>query len=358
MTPTDSREFASDTELLYFHFDVQEHFIKLDTFIKTSESAQKVVQALDATFFGGKLDYKLIVVPPEGGTFLSKLALWVVGGAGLVFTFINTDVGVAFIEGLTGKPPIHWAEEAGEEAKKLILDAGEAIEDLMEGKEENSEERSRQEVFCRLAAKITLQIARAILENPPEVIDKLGMEIGDLYSALEARSDFYMACMDDEDVRRIGFTPDDDFPIPRNSFAERARRPQRKETDDPAPEWHLATEVVGVTSPNWDEGDQRTRHWKGKNQTGNDCLFVIEDQGFWRLVRQKALRAAIVDQLRVQWAYQIVDGRSKNRRVLRVIEFNGERLADPLSEDALLEILGSFSVIEASRDELPLFKGN
>ena len=38
--------------------------------------------------------------------------------------------------------------------------------------------------------------------------------------------------------------------------------------------------------------------------------------------------------------------RIKNRRVLRVLEYNGEKLADPLNDDVIRALLGQFSDAE------------
>lgn len=343
-------------DILYFHFDVKGHALKLDTFIQTAESARRVIEALDTTFFGGGLEYEIVVVPPEDGSFLSKLALWVGSGATAVFAFINTDTGAAFVDGLTGHPPSHWATEAGKGTRAILDEVGELVAPDPESQDEGVDaKKSEDEAACRESARITVELARAILESSPERLQKVGMEIGNLPEALDARADFYLACIEDREVKRIGFTPEDDFPIPRNSFPARAVKPSRKEPEEPIPEWVTAVESIYVTSPNWDEEDQKARQWKGKDQIRRDCYFVIEDREFWHLVKHKSLHVEVLDRLKVQWAYQMVDGRPKNRRVLRVLEFNGDKLADPLDHDALSAILGSYSAVEVSRGQRSLF---
>ena len=59
--------------------------------------------------------------------------------------------------------------------------------------------------------------------------------------------------------------------------------------------------------------------------------------------------------LKVQWAYQVVGGKAKSRRVLRVLEFNGQKLADALTPEALGAMLGRYSKAEASRKGPTLF---
>jgi hypothetical protein len=355
-------EFEGHSDRLYLHFDVSDHYLKLETFIKTADSARKVIEALDDTFFGGSLEYELIVLPPAEGTFLSKLALWVSGGTAAVFGFLNTDVGSAYVEGLTGRTPAELAQSFGQQHRSLIDDALNEV--MPPGKmDPNADEldvpakvlRIEAQDACKEAAQVVVAMTRGILEKSPRELERIGMEVGTLPDAVDARADFYAACIDDRDVKRVGFTPDDDFPIPRNSFPERAQKPPRKSKEEVPPEWSVSIESIYVTSPNWDKEDQIARQWKGKDQVKRDCYFVIEDPEFWQKVKIKALHVDVLDNLKVQWAFQNVDGRPKNRRVLRVLEFNGDNLADPLSKEAVRAILGDYSEYEAKTGQPSLF---
>lgn len=354
-------EFDGRSDRLYIHFDVSDHFLKLDTFIKTAESARNVIDALDETFFNSSLEYELIVLPPAEGTFLSKLAV-LVGVPGAVFVFINSDVGGAYVEGLTGRSPSEWAKSFGEDHRARIdafqvetetPENDEAGFDVIEGPPESSPIDTDE--ACKEAAQIVVAMARGVLEKSPDELHKVGMELGALPDAVDARADFYAACIEDGEVKRVGFTPDDDFPIPRNSFPERAQKPARKPKDEEPPEWSVSIESIYVTSPNWDKEDQKTRQWKGKDQIRRPCYFVIEDAEFWHKVKHKALNVEVLDNLKVQWAFQNTDGRPKNRRVLRVLEFNDDKLAEPLPPAAVRAILGQYSEYEASIGPRTLF---
>lgn len=357
-------EFDARSDRLFIHFDVDEHFLKLDTFVETAESTRKVIEALNTTFFQGSLDYELIVLPPESGTFLSKLAV-LVGVPGAIFAFLNSDVGSAYVEGLTGKPPAEWAKQIGQDHQERIqtlqeLAAPEDEEppDGEAGAELPAPLLDDDEAACRTGAQIVVAMTRGVLEKSNDELTKIGMEIGDLPDALEARAEFYAACLENRDVKRIGFSQDDDFPIPRNQFPERTQKPTRKEKDDEPPEWTVTIESIYVTSPNWDEEDQKARQWKGKDSIRRDCYFVIEDAEFWRLVKRKDLHVEVLDNLKVQWAFQVADGRPKNRRVLRVLEFNGDKLAEPLAPDAIKALLGNFTTGETPRGQPSLFDDN
>ncbi|MDO6800437.1 hypothetical protein [Shimia thalassica] len=368
MAQAEGWEFGSKSEQLYIHFDVDDHFLKLETFIRTAGSAQRIIEALDETFFQGKLEYELIVLPPEPGSFLSKLAVWIGGGITGLYAFANTDIGSAYIEALTGQSPIYWAEQAGEHNRKMLQDLGEWVDELTEDELEELEAEigdakptpvafpsPDSEEACRVGARIVVEMTRGMLSKETTDLERLGMDTGSLPDAVDARSDFYFACLEDADVKRIGFSDDADFPIPRNSFPQRAVKPPRPEKkDDPIP-WVVSVENIYVTSPNWDKEDQKSRQWKGKDAIRRDCYFVIEDAEFWFHVRQKDLSVDVLDNLKVQWAYQEIGGRIRNRRVLRVLEFNGDKLADPLTASAIRAILGEYSSVEARRGQPSLF---
>jgi hypothetical protein len=55
----------------------------------------------------------------------------------------------------------------------------------------------------------------------------------------------------------------------------------------------------------------------------------------------------------VHWAFRGSPATPKNIRVLKVLEFNGERLAQPLDDNALDAILGMYFAIET--DQLDFF---
>lgn len=355
-------DFEARSDRIFIHFDVQDHYLKLETFINTAESARRVIEAIDGTFFQGTLKYELIVVPPAEGTFLSKLAIWVGSGTATVFAFLNSDVGAAYIEGLTGRHPTEWAKEIGEAHREEIDELGKKPESSADDapKLEKSPQSSKispesDESACKISARIVVAMTRGILEGNTKHLEAIGMEIGQLPEALEARADFYTACIGNPEVMSVGFTPEDDFPIPRNTFPERATKRDRRKTDDESIPWMVSIESIYVTSPNWDQEDQKARNWKGKDRARRDCYFIIEDAEFWNHVQHKDLRVEVLDNLKVQWAFQDVGGRPKNRRVLRVLEFNGDRLADPLSKAAIRSILGEYAEALVPKSQPSLF---
>lgn len=331
-------EFERRSGHLFIHFDVSEHYLKLETFVDTAQRAQRIIQSLDATFFQGQLEYDLIVLPPEPGTFLTRLAITVWGGAASIFMFVETDIGKAYIEGLTDHEPAHWSREIGEGHREYLEEM------LDDGGGSSVQPTDRDELECKVGAEILTEMTRGVLEKDSADLERLGMEVGSLPEAVEARNEFYEAVIADPDVMGVGFTPEDDFPVPRNSFPERAVNVRRQEDEEEVVPWIVEIANVYVTSPNWDKDDQLFRQWKGKEAaTRRDCFFVVDDEEFWLHVKRRDLHVEVLDNLKVQWAFQSVGLRKRNRRVLRVLEFNGESLASPLEPEAIRAILGDYA---------------
>jgi hypothetical protein len=343
MAETLEWRFEQRSSSLLIHFDVQDHFIKLDTFISTAESVRNVIEALDETFFGNFLRYEIIVLAPEEGSFRSRLLLLLSGGAGVVFMFLESDIGAAYVKGLTGKDPAEWAQMWGQDHQKIAQDF---YADISNENKLNTDYIDDDSIDLGLVespdiatkneqcAQVIVSMTQGVLEKSNEELDSLGMNVGELPQALNARADFYMACINNSEVKGVGFGPGDE-----------------KEP----PDWFVSIENLSVTSPNWDKEDQKNRHWKARDQLRRDCLFIIEDEYFWSLVHKKALRVDVVDSMRVQWVFQVIEGRTRNRRVLRVIEFNGDHIADALPPEAINAIIGDYNASDPMQGHPGLF---
>jgi hypothetical protein len=96
--------------------------------------------------------------------------------------------------------------------------------------------------------------------------------------------------------------------------------------------WQVGIVMLKVTSPNWDKDDKQ-RQWKGRDEKGRDRFFRIDDEEFWALVQGEKLNPLIIDTMKVQWAF--LGEQQRSARVLRVLEYNGEVLGEPL-DSALL----------------------
>lgn len=279
--------------------------------------------------FDGALEYEVLVLPPEPGTFLTRLGVRVVAGAALLGAALETGMGAGFVKGLTGHEPAYWTEVAGEQIAGWIEDAVEAPASAVQ-----------KHLECQTGALVLSEVTKSFLQKDVLELNKMSIRPRQFREEFEARNKFYWTCAADQDVRGVGFTESDDFPVKRKDFSRLQVALPPKETEPEEVPWQVDT--VRVTSPNWERGDKQ-RHWKGRDSSGHERLFRVEDEDFWYRVAHQSLTPHIFDTMRVQWAFHSEGGRVKDTRVLRVLQYNDTVLAEPLNHDALDAILGRHS---------------
>ena len=327
---------------LVIHFDVPGHQIPLSIFITTAQQADAIVRSLSQSLFDGQLRYQVLVLPPEEGTFLSRLGIVLLAGWGAIWTFTESDIGKAFIKGLTNEEPAYWAEAAGREVREAILS------------EDEDPKAVKNAVQCEFGEKLIAEATKAFLERDAAQLRNAGITVSKFRNAYAARNTFYEACLSLEELRAIGFTEAPQFPVPRTDFSKmQVALPPEDDADEP---WSVGIVDLKVTSPNWDRED-RQRQWKGKDAQDRERYFRIEDESFWTLVQADDLSTHIIDTIKVQWAYRGRIEAPKNCRVLRVLEFNGKKLAEPLSQDALSAIVSNFQTEAKDVAQADLFDG-
>lgn len=337
-------------EVIPIHFDVSSHHLPLEIFVRTAQETEGVIRSFNHALFEGKLKYELLVLPPEEGTFLSRIGLALLAGWGVVWTFTESDIGKAFITGLTTHEPAYWAEIAGKTVRQtFVADAeGAAVVSGNESAEEGEliEEATR----CKYKSSILAETAKSFLQADASALESVGVTPQMFRNAFLARNGFYEACTATPQLRAVGFEETPHFPIDRSDFAhlQVALPPEAEEPEVP---WVTGIVVLKVTSPNWDR-DDRHRAWKVKDGHGRERYFRIEDEHFWTLVKAERLSIHIIDTIKVQWAFRGTTDNPRDARVLKVLEFNGEHLSDPLDENALGAILGIYNLVDNQQGEL------
>lgn len=318
--------------LIPIHFDVPGHYLPLATFIGTANQTRAVIDAFNREVFDGRLQFEVFVLPAEDGSFKTKLGVALLAGWGVVWSFSESDIGKAFIKGLTTHEPAYWAEAAGQMVREKLA----APATPPAG---NPADPGRTRLECQTEAVIIAESAKSFLQTDHSQLRRVGITTQKFRDAFEARNVFYEACSADRKVRALGFSDSEDFPIKRKDFA-RLIVPLAPREDQPlAQPWQVEIVILKVTSPNWDR-DDRQRQWKARDDKGRDRYFRIDDEQFWTLVQAQKLNPHIIDTVKVQWAY--IGEQRRSARVLRVLEYNGEELGQPLDENALAAILGAY----------------
>jgi hypothetical protein len=194
------------------------------------------------------------------------------------------------------------------------------------------------------------RIEELISESVRAALEKTRNEISDLdipsdlkFELENAQSDLFGAALSDPDIKGIGFGEEDEFPIQRNQFAQRAVRPipPRKEDEDDA-DWQVGVLQIRVTSPNFERADQATRKWKGKTSDAATILFEIEDEEFWQKLHHGDFDFAESTVIEAQVATLFVGGKPRTHRAIRVMKVDSTRIGVELDDNAVAAIVGKF----------------
>jgi hypothetical protein len=317
-------------QLLPIHFDLPRHVIPLQTFIETAENAGRIAEVINQELFGGSFTLEVVIVPPEEGSFLSQL--------GIVVTAVGIFVAGAIVSGPLGDFGSGIFEEivskdASDVGKDLVKGVRAAFEEL----KSSSEDR---EAKCVAASVVTVAAVKWILQEDNEQLETLPIAPV-LRDAFAAKRRFYDACKEVPDLKALGFSQEPNFPIKRSDFQRLSQISDGPDDD----EWRVAIENIIGTSPNWNRNDT-ARNWKGADQDGHARFFVIRDERFWEMVFRGNLNPRIADSMRVQWAYKQGPKRRKNYIVLRVLEFNGVKVSNQMTDRELRPFLDNFQKIQ------------
>ena len=190
--------------ILPLHFDVAANYLPLRTFTQTAQQTELIIAAFNRELFGSQVTYELLVLPPDGGTFKGPdFYVVLLAGWGVIWSFTESDVGKAFIKGLTKYEPAHWSEEVGAYLRaKLVVAEDDA--------------KTKQD----FATKVVVEMTKSFLQANEQQIQSAGISKENFRDAFEARNKFFQACIDDVEVRAIGFDKSARFPIKRRDFVE------------------------------------------------------------------------------------------------------------------------------------------
>ena len=111
------REYNDRT--IVYHFDVEQHRIPVRQFVDTAKATLAILDNFNEELFDNKGKFELRIITPQPGGFIGVFEV-IVGVGGVIWASLSTDIGKAFIKGLTGHEPAFWSERLGEKSRKLI----------------------------------------------------------------------------------------------------------------------------------------------------------------------------------------------------------------------------------------------
>ena len=346
-----TREY-NDRKIVY-HFDVEQRSIPVRQFVDTANATLAILDNFNEELFDNKGKFELRVITPQPGGLIELFEVIVVFG-GTIWAFLSTDIGKAYIKGLTGHEPAFWSERLGKKSRKLIPNKdkdGGPPPDVMQLMVSKPEIEGDPKESMLLEAAVLAELIVRFLETHADQLEKIGFTKRKFRKAYTAKNRVYQACVDNREVQGLGFDSSDSFQFKRADFPRYITQlPEEEKPDQEDPqEWMVETVDLLANSPNWTRDG---RKWQGKTEKFKDIAFSIEDEGFWHHVQIKDIKQDFGDNMRVQWAYPAGGSKPSHVRVLKVLSFNGRKIADPLGESELAEILESASLKEADAPDL------
>lgn len=252
-----------------------------------------------------------------------------------IWEFLQSELGKSLIKGLTKHEPAHWFEQLGINIRQTVLDT------------------DKKKVATAFLALMTIGFLRADTAD----LEKIGIEKEKFRTAYLARNTIYEGCIQNEDVKGLGFDTSHDFQISREKFTEyitdvlsiptEEDNASEGESDKP---WVVSIEEVIVHSPNWKKDG---RGWQGSTNSCDKISFKIEDDRFWDSVKYEKINLTTEDKITVQWVYPETDEKPSKVRVLRVLNYNGIKLSDPLSSAELKIALDGDVREESMKNKAP-----
>lgn len=224
-------KFMNNIVNIPIHFDIENniHYLDFNDFVHFSNNINNIISEFSDTVFGEPFEYKVVILPPEDGSFLNKLGLIVLVSSGWV---VNNGFGGGLIEGLTGNNLEHYGNKGGE-----------LIRDLTIG----------------FLEKDTSEMVDLDLDNK---------------KLIAAKNQFYEICINDKKYLGVEFSEKfSSKKITRDKFLSKVD----KRMDDLQSEYKLH-ELVIVAPVNIKNS---TQQWRTKDKiTGGILNFFMEDKEF------------------------------------------------------------------------------
>jgi len=290
-----------DSEPIKFHihYDTEDHFIPMSDFLTASYSAQKIIDDLNKQILGGQLRYQLVVIPPEEGTFLKTVGFIAVTlAANAVVVPIASDYVLGAFEGIAEHKPADYGR-----------DHGKVLRDLTVG----------------------------FFSKEVEELEKCVPHELNLDRAFKAKTDFYISCQSNDDIKGIGFDNTRDFPIRHGDF----KRHMSKERTRPLDSDFVIYDVI-VTSPVIEDKDYI---WDFQDTvTGNKISGYMRDEAFKRGV--------------LNGKYPFKNDGSNSDRLKILVEYKKqERNGEIEKKETCVETVYSFNDVEITPIPADLPKG-
>lgn len=165
--------------IIPIHYDVDSHTIDLDVFIKAALGVKTIALDLGEKLCGKNIQCKVLILPPEKGSFWQKLAIVISSG---VFALVLNETVSGIVVGLTGKDIKEWSANLTECIKTCTIE---------------------------------------FMRQPNDYLKNALPKNIDFRKSQKAKNEFYISCINSPEIQGVGFSSEsDNFPISRRQFSD------------------------------------------------------------------------------------------------------------------------------------------
>ncbi len=302
---TDSKDYRK----IFIHFDVKDHHIRFDSHLAALEASNVIVGEINKRLFGGKIDYELLVLPSEQGTF--KIVIGFLSIAWLSIQIGETKSFEGFVKGLTG---YDW------KSYEIAKDIGSFLRDSTKG----------------------------FFMTEKDELEKIIPQEINLDKAIKFKSEFYKKCIANDEIKGLGFEDDDQFPVKRTNFLKHVSL-EDKIRDVPS-EFFIFDATI-IASVNVDKNYK----WRIKNNASGELIstYMNDDDFKARLLDGKnpLKRSSKDDIIKVLVEYKRHEKNGeieiKEKSINTIYNFNDEQIKSV--PEGLLE-----KITTKSEEKLPM----
>jgi hypothetical protein len=281
---------------LPLHFDVPQNYLPTEDYVVALQSLKATLDEFNKRLFNSKLKYEFITIGAEQGSYKGIMGILTLTVClfSEIIQFLETDTAKGIVKAIIGKE-IDYKDTA--ENSTIFL------RDLLIG------------FYITVNEKLEQEIPQSI----------------NLDKAFKAKTDFYKMCLENKDIKAIGFTDTPDFSVKRPSFTQHIS----KEKIRPLPSDFVLYDAI-IVSPVDIDVDQV---WRFQDSVTKNALSAyMRDENFKQafLSGKYPLKKSNLDDrviMMLEYKKQERNGEVEKKEtcVHVVYSFNGEEIT-PLPE--------------------------
>ena len=280
-----------DFEKLYINFKQENNYMSIADYEQVLKTTKTIFENITQDIMNIGSDVELIVYAPQKGCILTIFGISISVCA--IFKFLESDMGKAFVKGLTEHEPSYWTGQFGKLIRTLIV----KIYSMTQEELENFIEKYKQ--YDKMAYKL----------------DK----------SRKAVSNVFQMCINNSHIKAIGFNKEDIYTIEKESFDKHITGDINKELDS-----KIVLKRLKIIRPVTATSNLKDKWTLAEVGTSEGQSYIMEDARFQaktldgNFVKQGVNDDEIEAQVELKVVLKNGEERTKDRKILTVYTMNGE----------------------------------